>query len=177
MIYLTADQPEGDPKAVAAAFIVETNEQFPVEVTDSGPVVIGEIDAWRVRLEGGDYRGRIAASVTFIPYRGTTYRITGVSSYFGAKTYAGRMLNTTRSFRPLNSEERSKIHETRLHLVTALPGEDLGAIDRRSDDAWEISTTAMYNGVFIDHRFAGGELVKTANVEPYVARTSESPMR
>jgi predicted Zn-dependent protease len=177
MIYLTADQPEGDPKAVAAAFIVETNKQFPVEVTDSGPVVIGGIDAWRVRLQGGGHGGGIAASVTFIPYRGATYRITGVSSSFGAKTYAGRMLNTTRSFRPLSSEERSKIHETRLHLVTALPGEDLGAIGRRSDNAWEVSTTALYNGVFIDHRYAGGELVKTTRVEPYSPQASGSPMK
>jgi hypothetical protein len=177
MIYLTADQPEGDPKAVAAAFILKTTEQYPLEVTDSGPVVIAGIDAWRVRLRGGGYSGGIAASVTFIPYRGATYRITGVSSSFAEKTYSGRMLNTARSFRPLSSEQRSEIHETRLHLVTALPGDDLEAIDQRSDNAWDISTMAMYNGVFSNHRFAGGELVKTARVEPYTAHSGESPMK
>jgi predicted Zn-dependent protease len=176
MIYLTADEPEGDPKAVAAAFIVKTNEQFPVEVIDSRPVVIGAIDAWRVRLRGGNYGNQIAASVTFIPYRGATYRITSVSSSFAEKTYRGRTLNTTRSFRPLSSEERSKIHVTRLHLVEARPGEDLEAIGRRSENAWDLATTALYNGVFNDHDFSGGELVKMARVEPYVTHTSGSPM-
>jgi predicted Zn-dependent protease len=177
MIYLTADQPEGDPQAMAAAFILKTNEQFPVEVVESGPVVIAGIDAWRVRLQGGGFSGRFAASVTFIPYRGATYRITGVTASFAEKTYIGRMRNTTRSFRPLTSEQRSEIRETRLHLVTARPGEDLEAIDRRSDNAWDISTMAMYNGVFSNHRFEGGELVKTARVEPYTAHSGESPMQ
>ena len=172
MIYLTADQPEGDPQEVAAAFILKANEDSPVEVTDSRPVVIGGLDAWRVRLKAGGRRGGIAATVTFIPYLGATYQITGVSPSFAEKTYAGRMLSTTRSFRPLTSAQRSEIHGTRLELVKALPGEDLEAIDHRSGNAWDISTTAVYNGIFVTHRFAGGELVKTTRVEPYASDTS-----
>ncbi|NIM02465.1 MAG: hypothetical protein GTN89_16920, partial [Acidobacteria bacterium] len=148
MIFLKVDQPAGDPKAAAAAFLVEANEQFPVEVTDSGPVVIAGIDSWRVRLRGGGAGGGIAANVTFIPYRGATYRITGVSSSYGAKVYMGRILNTTRSFRPLSEHQRSEIRVTRIHLVTARAGEDLESIGRRSGNTWNISTTALYNGVF-----------------------------
>jgi predicted Zn-dependent protease len=164
VVYLMADQPAGDPLEVAEAFVVKTNREFPVEVKESGPVKIGRIDAWRVRLAG---RG-LAASVTFIPYGGATWRITAVSPSLTAKKYLGRMLNTARSFRPLTREERSKIQGMRLRLVTARPGEDLIALSRRSGNAWDTSTTAVYNGIFASHRFEGGEPVKTARDEPYL---------
>jgi predicted Zn-dependent protease len=167
VVFLTADQPAGDPREVAEAFVAKTNREFPVEVEQSEPVKIGRIDAWRVRLAG---RG-LVASVTFIPYRGATWRITAVSRSFAADKYLGRTLNTARSFRPLTPEERRKIHGMRLRLVSARPGEDLDALSRRSGNAWDTSTTAVYNGIFGSHRFEGGELVKTAHVEPYVPPT------
>jgi predicted Zn-dependent protease len=164
VVFLMADQPAGDPREVAEAFVAKTNREFPVEVKASEPIKIGRIDAWRVRLAG---RG-LAASVTFIPYRGATWRVTAVARSFAAKAYLGRMLNTARSFRPLTLGERNRIHGTRLHMVTARPGEHLEALSRRSGNAWDTSTTAVYNGIFASHRFEGGELVKTARVEAYV---------
>jgi predicted Zn-dependent protease len=164
VVYLTADQPEGDPREVAEAFVAKTNRELPVEVEESVPVKIGQIDAWRVRLRG---RG-LVASVTFLPYRGATWRITSVSSSLAARKYLGRMLNTARSFRPLTLGERNRIHGTRVHLVTAYPREDLSSLSARSGNAWDVSTTAVFNGIFASHRFEGGELVKTAQVERYL---------
>jgi hypothetical protein len=59
----------------------------------------------------------------------------------------------------------------RIHLVTARAGEDLEELGRRSGNAWNISATAAYNGLFTTHRFEGGELVKTARIEPYQSPT------
>jgi len=167
MIYLTADQPEGDPEQAAADFVIKTGQEIPVDVARSGPVKIGQIDAWRVELEGSGRARGMSANVTFIPYRGATYRITGVAPSAAAKAYTGRMLSTTRSFRPLTREERAKISGTRIHLVTAGAGETLEEVARRSGNTWNIATIAAYNGVFTTHRFEGGELVKTARSEPY----------
>jgi predicted Zn-dependent protease len=113
----------------------------------------------------------VTANVTFIPYRGATYRITGVSPSFAARTYTGRMLSTARSFRPLSEDERARITGMRLQLVTARAGEDLEELGRRSGDAWNISMRAAYNGLFTTHRFEGGELVKTTRIEPYRSET------
>ena len=41
------------------------------------------------------------------------------------------------------------------------------ALGRRAGNAWDPSRTAILNGVFTNHRFRGGELVKIARVEPY----------
>ena len=86
------------PESCAAAdFVIETSQQFPVDVVKTGPVKIGRIDAWRVQLEGSGRARGVTANVTFIPYRGATYRITGVSPSSVAGTYTGRMLSTARS--------------------------------------------------------------------------------
>jgi len=167
MIYLMADQPESDPEQAAADFVVKTSQDFPVDVSRSGPVKIGGLDAWRVELEGSGRAAGVSANVTFIPYRGATYRITGVSPSAVARSYTGRMLSTTRSFRPLTEAERSKISGSQIHLVTAQAGETLEELGNRSGNTWNISTLAAYNGVFTTHRFGGGELVKTTRTEPY----------
>jgi len=167
MIFLMADQPEGNPEQAAADFVIKTSQDTPVDVVKSGPVKVGHIEAWRIQLEGSGRARGVTATVTFIPYRGATFRITGVARSAAARTYTGRMLSTMRSFRPLTEEERAKITGMRLHLVTARAGESLEELGQRSGSAWNIAMIAAYNGLFTTHRFEGGELVKTTRVEPY----------
>jgi predicted Zn-dependent protease len=170
MVYVTADQPAGDPKQLAEAFVVKTGREIPVEVVAAGPVKIGQIDAWRIELTGRGRGGSLSAVVTFLPYRGATWRITGLAPSVVAPQYTGRMLNTARSFRPLTDAEQSEIRASQLRLVTALPGEDLQALARRTGNDWDPTQTAVYNGIFTTHRFAGSELVKVARVVPYKPR-------
>jgi len=56
-----------------------------------------------------------------------------------------------------------------VQVETARAGEGIAELSKRSHNVWSINDTAVYNAVFADHRFAGGELVKVAVREPYVA--------
>ena len=56
---------------------------------------------------------------------------------------------------------------TRLRVETARAGEGIAELSKRSGNEWSVNDTAVYNAVFADHRFAGGELVKIAVREPY----------
>jgi predicted Zn-dependent protease len=170
VVFLTADQPAGDPKAVAEAYVAKESEEQPIEVKESEPVKIGQLDAWRMRLRGSSRAGSLSIHVTFVPYRGATWRITGMSPARVEQQYSGRILSTARSFRPLSQRERSSVQSMRLRVVTARPGEDVAALGRRTGNAWDPSRTAVYNGLFADHLFEGGELVKIAHVEPYAPR-------
>jgi predicted Zn-dependent protease len=163
VVFLTADLPPGDVRTVAEGFAEKTKREFGVQVTKSQPIKIGRIESWRMQLEG---RGKVA-NVTFIPYRGSTWRITGFSPSSVAKRYRPHTLNTARSFRPLTEEQRRSIEVTRLALVEARAGEDLVALGDRTGNAWDPSRTAGLNGVFTNHRYQGGELVKIVLVEPY----------
>ena len=132
---------------------------------------VGRIDAWRMLLQSGGRSGHILANVTFIPYHGATWRITGASPSGRASRYLGRTLATARSFRPLTSAERASIRSQRLRVVEARSGENLEALTRRTGNAWDVSRTAVYNGIFSNHRFEGGELVKVSQIEPYSPKT------
>ena len=170
VIFVMADMPEGDPQQIAQAFAAKTEEEQGMKVKDSRAIKIGHLDAWRLRLEGGGGRGSVVAYVTLLPYRGLTWRITGVSAASAESKYRGRFFNTARSFRPLTEKERASIWSTRLRLETARPGESLEALSQRSHNAWNPSLTAVSNALFTSHHFDGGELVKIAHSEPYASK-------
>jgi len=170
VVFMSADQPAGDPQAMAEAYFEKTKEEQHLKLKESQPVKLGQLAAWRMELEGSSRAGSVSIFMVFVPYGKATFRITGMSLSIGAQSYRGRFINTARSFRPLTPAERSSIQSMRLRVVTARAGESLVTLGRRTGNAWDPSRTAVYNGLFADHRFEGGELVKTAQVEAYVPR-------
>jgi len=84
-----------------------------------------------------------------------------------AKRHEAAMLATARSFRTMTDEERRGIEVTRLQVETARAGEGIAELSKRSKNVWSINDTAVYNAIFADKRFAGGEQIKVAVREPY----------
>ncbi|HME71491.1 MAG TPA: M48 family metalloprotease [Myxococcota bacterium] len=168
MIYLTGDLPAGSAKQVAETWLARARKDAPLDVRESVPVKVGTIDAYRMLLESSGRGASIRGYVTFVPYGPTTYRVAGIAPSLLADQYLPRVLVTMRSFRPLSEEDRHSITAMRLRVATARPGEDLAALGRRTNSAWDSTTAAVFNGLQIDQRFSGGELVKTAQVERYM---------
>lgn len=167
VVFLEADAQEGDPRLMAQAWLEKNRDELRLDVDETQPVQIGAIDSWRLELTGRSPSGSLYVLAVFIPYRGATLRVTGMTPMRRADRYRGRLLAVARSFRPLDPQQRASVSGERLRVVEARPGEDVAALCRRTGNAWDPSTTAVYNGVFVDHRFEGGELVKTVRVEPY----------
>jgi len=168
VVYLMGDPPTATGQEAAEAWLAKAKqEKQRVEVKESVPVKVGRMDAWRLRVVMSSGGGSITSYMTFIPYGPNTFRITGAAPSMRADDTLGTTLSTARSFAPLSDEDRRSIRSTHLHVVTARSGEDLVALGQRTGNAWDPTTTAVYNGVFSDHRFAGGELVKIALAEPY----------
>lgn len=168
LVYLVADRPLGDPRQMAEAWLEDARREQPIDVRESRPVKVGALDAWRMRLELATPGGRVSSYVTFVPYDANTFRITGMARAIAAARTLGRTLNTARSFGPMTDAQRQSLRVTRLALVTARAGEGLEALSRRSGNAWDVATTAVYNGVFVNHVYRGGERVKIARETPYV---------
>ena len=164
---MTADSAPGDAREAAEAWLEKVKTEQRVKATESKPVKVGHIDSWRLRVNASTRGGSLSSYVTFIPYRGLTWRITGVTRASQADSYLGVTLATARSFRPLNDEERHSLRSTFLRVATARPGERLEALSERTGSSFELADLATTNGIFIDHRFRGGEFVKIARSEPY----------
>lgn len=170
IVFLSADAPLGPAKQVAEQWVAKTQETSSVSVEDSRPVKIGDIDSWRMKVEASMSGTRIASLVTFIPYREATWRVTGMARASQAEDFLGRTLVTTRSFRPLTAEELASFVQTNLDFVQARPGESLEAVGKRTGSSWDVQVAALYNGVFYDHVYKGGELVKIAVEKSYVPK-------
>jgi len=166
MVFLEGGEPAGDVEQVAHGWLEREQEKARISVEDSKPVKIGQIDAWRVDANAAGAGGSVRALLTFIPFDRATWRITGVSPSAFASRYEGAMLATTRSFRPLGPQER-KVPVTRLRFTKARAGESLAAFSERTGNTWTVNDLAVYNGVFVDHRFEAGELVKFARKETF----------
>jgi predicted Zn-dependent protease len=166
IVFLAGDAPAGDVEKVALGWVQKESERARISVEDSKPVKIGRIDAWRVDANAAGAGGSMRALLTFIPFDRSTWRITGVSPSAFASRYEGAMLATARSFRPLAPQER-QVPVTRLRFTKARAGETLAAFSARTGNTWTVNDLAVYNGVFTDHRFAGGELVKFSRQETF----------
>ena len=142
-------------------------EEFALQVVRAQPVRIGDIDAYRLEVEGVSGGQKLAGLLTFIPYRGLMYRITGVAPVRVIGQYQGRVRKAVGSFRPLTERERASIEKTTLRIVTAAPDEELVTLSKRTGNTWDPQRTAVLNGLSATTRFQGGEGVKIAQSEPY----------
>lgn len=167
VVFLSADVPPGEVGQVAQQWL--ERQEIPFDVNDSRPVKIAGIDAWRVEASASGRGGPMRAQLTFIPFRDATWRITGAAPAVVASRHEAAMLSTARSFRRITPEELSGIQVTRLQVETARAGDGLAQVSERSHNVWSINDTAVYNAVFANHRYSGGELVKVAVREPYVS--------
>ncbi len=102
---------------------------------------------------------------TFLPWRGSIYRIVGVSTSMGK--HKSLFINTARSFRPMTPELLAGVSELRLRLVKAQSAETLADLAKRSGTDWTAMQLGIINGIQPSHRFNGGELVKITKPETY----------
>jgi len=169
IVYLTADQPPGDPREIADQWLEKERAQGRVELEASKPVKVGSIDAWRmeVRTFGGGMS--VSAIVTFFPYSGATWRIVGLAPSSRLKQQMGSLTLPGRTFTALEPGDADSIVELRMRVVEAGPGEALERLSIRTDNAWSVVETAVYNGIFSDHRFERSDLVKIARSESATA--------
>jgi len=161
VVFLAVDGPGASPREAAEAWLEQARSEGPIDLVESKPVMVGDTEAWRMRLAG---RG-VSSYVTFLPYDEAIWRITGLARSVSAPRTLGRTLLTARSFRPIEDGERARIRVSRIAWVSARADEDIAALSARAGNDWDIQTTAVYNAVFANHRFASGERVKVLREE------------
>ncbi len=166
-VILEHQGPGRDARAAAREWIAKAGEKARLRVDAQQPVKLRGAEAWRVTGRAAGSGGPVRLVVTWVPFRGQVYRVTGVAPSGPSRRYEGLFLNVARSFRPLTPELLASVEETRLHVVAARPGESLAQLSRRTGNAWPVQQTAVMNGVVGDVPLPAGELVKIALREPY----------
>ncbi len=163
-VFLEPSGRGSDPSAAAEAW-AEKGRKEGLAIDSRKSIKLVGRDA--VRLEGGA-RGRggsLYVHATFLPWRGSIYRIVGVSS--SRRKHESLFINTARSFRPMTRELLAEVRELRLRLVKAQSAETLADLAKRSGTNWTAMQLGIINGIQPSHRFKGGELVKITKTETY----------
>jgi predicted Zn-dependent protease len=167
MIFLMVEGKGTEAKQGAQTFTEKHGEEYGLEVAREGPVKVGEIDSWRIEGTGWMQGQKVAALLTFVPFRGLIYRITAISPPGSADKFVGRSRAATRSFGPITKQEMDSMEILTLRVVSAEAGESLRALGKRTRNAYGEQDTAILNGIFTDKRFREGDLVKIARAKPY----------
>jgi predicted Zn-dependent protease len=155
-----------DPQKAAEEFLAKAEGQGGIRVERMQPVQIGDYPAFRVVGRAIGSPVPLGVHLTFIQQGDVIYRITGLAMGV-SNSKAAIFTSVARSFRPLTPRERASIRENRIRIVPAQGGETVQQLSARTRDAWNIQELAVYNGVFVDHRFQQGQLVKVALSQPY----------
>jgi predicted Zn-dependent protease len=121
------------------------------------------------RVKGGWGREPLRGSARWIAHQDFVYRILSESTEEHYEDAAHDFDSAERSFRVLESADRARILEDRLHIETAMEGETLEQLLVRVGSKWNLEEAAAANGVDSNVAFGRGELVKVTRRERYRA--------
>ena len=112
-------------------------------------------------------RDRMYVDLTWIAHRGRIFRVTGVCHETDRARYRPIFERTAATFRPLRSEDRTRIVESRLRIRSARSGETVAEVVSRSGATWPPPLAAVANGVSLDRKLEAGWPVKISVTERY----------
>jgi predicted Zn-dependent protease len=163
ILLLQTQGESGDPSEAAQRF-ARANQ---LELRNGSSERIGGLPAHRALAEVQGSGGPRVLELTWIAHPRATFRLLGLSTSQRFAEYAGAFRAAARSFRRLDEEERRGITELRLRVARAREGESPAALSRRTGNAWSPEETSVANGLPLDRRLHGGEVVKIAVEVPY----------
>jgi predicted Zn-dependent protease len=157
-------QGEGtDPDQAAAALTQALYKEFRVKPSRSQKVRIGNLPAYLVTYSDTSGEEPMHLHFLWVAYRGLIYQFIGLAP----ESYRPTLREAALSFRPLTSDERALIKETRLRIVSARANETLDQLSKRTRNVWDAKTTSVINGINADQALRKGQLIKIAVLQPY----------
>jgi predicted Zn-dependent protease len=170
-VVLELEAPARSAREAAAIFVRRNG----LQVVEAGAVQLTAGDGFRALAALPTQRGPMAVDLTWIPYDGRIYRLTGLASGSSYRPHQGAFASVARSFRSLGPQELRGIQEQRLRIVAARAGETLDQLVSRSRSSWKLQEVAVANALPPGVRLQAGQLVKVAVPEPYHPRTGLRP--
>ena len=109
----------------------------------------------------------IYIAFTWIAKDGFVYQVLGATTSARWAEHRPTFDAAAATFRAPSQDELKQVHENRLRLVAAKPGETLTTIARRAQSQWSADKVAAANAMNANAKLAGGESIKVSKREPY----------
>jgi len=168
-IVLEGQGPGNDAELAASQYLgAPSNANIVVERSLQVPV--GKHTGFRIDGKAKTGGAWLPIAITWVARYGMVYRFTAISAPGALQRYEGAYANLMRSFKSLTPQQKQSVYENRVHIVEAHEGEALKALSQRSNNDWDIQTTAVFNDLFANEPIRGGEAVKISISHRYVAK-------
>jgi predicted Zn-dependent protease len=153
---------EGDDPAVVAD---EIEREVPLQ--ERRETTINGLRAVSAFAQGVDNGQEIHVALTWIAKDGLVYLVLGAAPAQRWNDHRATFDATAKSFRQASETELRALHEDRLRLVTAKPGETPAQILKRSASQWPLAKVAAANALEEGASLSGGESIKVSKRERY----------
>ncbi len=153
---------EGDDPGVVAD---EIEKEVPLQ--ERRETMINGLAAVSAVARGVDDGQEIYVSLTWIAKDGLVYQVLGAAVAERWIDHRSTFETAAKSFRQASEAELRELHEDRLRLVEAKPGETPAQIVKRSASRWSAVKVAAANALDDDERLSGGESIKVSKRERY----------
>jgi len=157
LLHLVGDG--NDPVAGAKADGLTDAQLERIRRVQSSPLPAAALTA---RTRHGTY-----IALTWIAHRSRIFRVTGVCGGADWERYRPEFERTAASIRPLRSDEKERIVQSRLRIRAARAGESIAELLARGGATWTPAQAALVNGVAPERRLDRDWPVKVAISERY----------
>jgi predicted Zn-dependent protease len=168
-IVLEGQGPGNDAELAASRYLGDPSNAN-IVVERSLQVPVGKHTGFRIDGKAKTGGAWLPIAITWVARYGMVYRFTAISAPGALRRYEGAYANLMRSFKSLTPQQKQSVYENRVHIVEAHEGEALKALSQRSNNDWDIQTTAVFNDLFANEPIRGGEAVKISISHQYVAK-------
>ena len=152
-----------DPVTAARRFAREQG----LRLENTSALKIGGLPAFRAEAEVQTSFGELDAELTWIAHENRVYFLIAGIKPGSTRKYQGLFRHFSHSFRPLEGGERARLTELRVRTTTARFEESIAKLNERTKNEWNVTHTAIVNGIFADDVLKEGQRIKIAVREPF----------
>ena len=163
LVFLSIAAKGTEPAKTAEQLVQAMYNKHRIRPEQSEPTKIGKMPAHLVIYTDRSGKEPMHLFFLLITHHQLIYQFAGIAP----ERYRSKIRETALSFRPLTSQERTSIRETRLRVVTARSKESLAQLSKRTGNVWDEKTTAVVNGINGNQPLVKGQLIKIGVSRPY----------
>lgn len=162
-IFIGAEDLSGDPDSLGLSYAKILKEKYKIQLRQNESIVVNGYPGYAIAFEDLSGKSPVEVLLYWVKTDKVILNIMGM----GYPAYSRALSEAALSVRPLSNEEKAGIAAVRIRLVEAHAGESLQTVCERSENVWDLETTALMNGIRQDALLQDSMLLKIARRETY----------
>lgn len=163
-IIFLADNKDKSPDSAGMTFASMLQEKYEIQPTKNQSLKINGFDAYVVSLLDDSGSKAVEYQIYWVQTEKMMFNVMGVS-YSNHTESVSAIVN---SMRNLSDDEKSEITGLRIRVAMAQNSETIEELSLRTNNLWDLETTALMNDVEPNAMLKEGQVLKIAVEETYI---------